>query len=52
MTLQAKLLLEAGDAAVSDAFIASRLDGHGRVHGTPAEGLDIAALLARSAPHL
>ena len=52
VTLQAKLLLEAGDAAVSDAFIASRLDGHGRVHGTLPRGLDIAALLARSAPHL
>ncbi len=52
VALQAKLLLEAGDAAVSDAFIASRLDGHGRVHGTLPRGLDIAALLARSAPHL
>src|SRR5690606_15035443 len=48
--LQAKLLLEAGNAAVSDAFIASRLKGHGRVYGTLPRGLDIGALLARSAP--
>jgi len=50
--LQAKLLLEAGNAAVSDAFIASRLEVHGRVYGTLPRGLDIDALLARSAPQL
>ncbi|MBU1807291.1 MAG: DNA alkylation response protein, partial [Gammaproteobacteria bacterium] len=50
--LQAKLLLEAGNAAVSDAFIASRLEGQGRVYGTLPRGLDIDALLARSAPQL
>ena len=50
--LQAKLLLEAGNAAVSDAFIASRLEGHGRVYGTLPRGLDIDALLSRSAPQL
>jgi putative acyl-CoA dehydrogenase len=33
VALQAKLLLEAGNAAVSDAFIASRLGGGGRVYG-------------------
>ncbi|TLX60718.1 DNA alkylation response protein [Stutzerimonas nosocomialis] len=52
VALQAGLLLEAGNAAVSDAFIASRLEGRGRVHGTLPRGLDIDALLARSAPHL
>ncbi|TLX55304.1 DNA alkylation response protein [Stutzerimonas nosocomialis] len=52
VALQAGLLLEAGNAAVSDAFIASRLEGRGRVHGTLPRGLDIGALLARSAPHL
>jgi putative acyl-CoA dehydrogenase len=49
VALQAKLLLEAGNSAVSDAFIASRLEGHGRVFGTLPRGLDIRALLARSA---
>ena len=52
VTLQAKLLLEAGNAAVSDAFIASRLGGHGRVYGTLPRGLDVSALLARSAPFI
>ncbi|WP_413043061.1 acyl-CoA dehydrogenase family protein [Pseudomonas sp. YJ42] len=52
VALQAKLLLEAGNSAVSDAFIASRLDGHGRVFGTLPRGLDISALLARSAPFI
>ena len=49
--LQAKLLLEAGNAAVSDAFIASRLSGDGRVYGTLPRGLDVAALVQRSTPH-
>ncbi|MGK9066645.1 acyl-CoA dehydrogenase family protein [Stutzerimonas chloritidismutans] len=52
VALQAKLLLEAGNEAVSDAFIASRLDGRGRVFGTLPTGLDISAVLARSAPFL
>lgn len=52
VALQAKLLLEAGNEAISDAFIASRLDGCGRVFGTLPRGLDISALLARSAPFL
>jgi len=51
ITLQAKLLLEAGNAVVSDAFIASRLEnGQGRVYGTLPRGLDVAALVARSSP--
>ncbi|BAU72449.1 acyl-CoA dehydrogenase family protein [Metapseudomonas furukawaii] len=52
VALQAKLLLEAGNATVSDVFIASRLEGHGRVYGTLPRGVDVEALLARSTPHL
>ena len=52
IALQAKLLLEAGNATVSDAFIASRLGHGGRVYGTLPRGLDVTALLARSAAHL
>lgn len=50
IALQAKLLLEAGNSTVSDAFIASRLGQGGRVYGTLPRGLDVAALLARSTP--
>lgn len=50
VALQAKLLLEAGNAAVSDAFIVSRLEGRGRVYGTLPAGVEIEALLTRSAP--
>jgi len=50
IALQAKLLLEAGNATVSDAFIASRLGQGGRVYGTLPRGIDVAALLARSTP--
>jgi len=52
VALQAKLLLEAGNAVVSDAFIASRLEGRGRVYGTLPRGVGVAALLERSAPQL
>ncbi|MDD0843038.1 acyl-CoA dehydrogenase family protein [Pseudomonas sp. Gutcm_11s] len=52
VALQAKLLLEAGNATVSDAFIASRLDSGGRVYGTLPRGADVEALVARSTPHL
>ncbi|MCQ4311223.1 acyl-CoA dehydrogenase family protein [Pseudomonas stutzeri] len=52
VALQAKLLLEAGNSAVSDAFIASRLEGHGRAYGTLPRGVNISALLARSAPFI
>ncbi|MNI87076.1 hypothetical protein D3C73_1442360 [compost metagenome] len=49
--LQAKLLLESGNASVSDAFIASRLaDGAGRVYGALPRGLDVEAIVARSTP--
>ena len=49
--LQAKLLLEAGNQVVADAFIASRLGGQsGRAYGTLPRGLDVAAIVARSTP--
>ncbi|SFU13091.1 acyl-CoA dehydrogenase family protein [Pseudomonas marincola] len=49
--LQAKLLLEAGNATVSDGFIASRLGDGGRVYGTLPRGVDAESLVARSSPH-
>jgi putative acyl-CoA dehydrogenase len=52
IALQAKLLLEAGNATVSDGFIASRLGSGGRVYGTLPRGVDAVALLARSSPQL
>lgn len=52
VALQAKLLLEAGNASVSDAFIASRLGAGGRVFGTLPRGVDVEALVARSTPQL
>ncbi len=51
VALQAKLLLEAGNTTVSDAFIASRLDSHGRVYGTLPRGLDVEALVTRATPN-
>ena len=52
LALQAKLLLEAGNAAVSDGFIASRLgEASGRVYGTLPRGVDVEAIVARSTPH-
>ncbi len=51
LTMQAALLVRAGNGAVSDAFIASRLGGQGaREYGTLPRGLDIAALLDRAKP--
>ncbi|UII70871.1 acyl-CoA dehydrogenase family protein [Pseudomonas sp. HN11] len=51
VALQAKLLLEAGNAAVSDGFIASRLgESSGRVYGTLPRGVEVAAIVARSTP--
>lgn len=52
VALQAKLLLEAGNSVVSDAFIASRLDDGGRVYGTLPRGVEVEALVARATPHL
>ena len=48
--LQAKLLLEAGNSEVSDGFIASRLEGGGRVYGTLPRGIDVEAIVGRSTP--
>ncbi|HEX7813685.1 acyl-CoA dehydrogenase family protein [Dyella sp.] len=48
LALQARLLLDAGDSAVSDAFIASRLEGDGRVYGILPRGTDARALLGRA----
>ncbi|MDH4553189.1 acyl-CoA dehydrogenase family protein [Pseudomonas sp. BN607] len=50
LALQAKLLLEAGNAVVSDAFIGSRLTGSGRVYGALPRGVDVEALVARATP--
>ena len=50
VALQAKLLLEAGNAVVSDGFIAGRLDQPGRVYGALPRGVDVQALVARSSP--
>lgn len=52
MALQAKLLLEAGDNTVADAFIASRLQQPGRVYGTLPRGLDVQALIERARPQI
>lgn len=50
LALQAKLLLEAGNAVVSDAFIGSRLTGGGRVYGALPRGVGVEALVARATP--
>jgi putative acyl-CoA dehydrogenase len=51
VALQAKLLLEAGNAAVSDGFIASRLgQSSGRVYGALPRGVDVEVIVARSTP--
>ncbi len=50
LALQAKLLLEAGNAAISDGFIASRLGTGGRAYGTLPRGVDVEAIVARSTP--
>ncbi|AZE91424.1 acyl-CoA dehydrogenase family protein [Pseudomonas orientalis] len=51
LALQAKLLLEAGNAAVSDGFLVSRLgESSGRVYGALPRGVDVEALVARSTP--
>ncbi len=52
VALQAKLLLEAGNAVVSDGFIAGRLERPGRVYGALPRGVDVQALVARSSPQL
>ena len=51
VALQATLLLQAGNNLVSEAFIASRFGGRGRVYGTLPRGIDAAALIARATPN-
>lgn len=51
LALQARLLLDAGNHEVSDAFLASRLgERHGYVYGTLPLGVAHEAILRRSAP--
>jgi len=51
--LQGALLLRHGNPAVADAFCATRLAGDwGGVFGTLPRGLDLAAIVTRTTPHL
>ena len=51
LTMQASLLVQAGNEAVADAFIASRLSpGNDRNYGSLPRGLDIAGIIARGDP--
>jgi putative acyl-CoA dehydrogenase len=53
LVLQASLLVRAGDAAVADAFCASRLGGdRGRAFGTLPAGLELAAIIERNRPRV
>lgn len=49
VALQASLLLRHGHAAVTEAFVASRIGGdHGDVYGTLPAGLDLAPIIERA----
>jgi putative acyl-CoA dehydrogenase len=49
LMLQAAILIRAGDATVSDAFVASRLDGgRGQAFGTLAADLPLRGLIDRA----
>ena len=51
LTMQASQLVAAGNQAVAEAFIASRLGEHGdRNYGTLPRGLDLGEILARANP--
>jgi putative acyl-CoA dehydrogenase len=53
LALQASLLVRYGDAAVADAFCASRLtQDHGSAYGTLPSGVDAAAIVERHRPRL
>ena len=52
IALQARLLLEAGESAVSDGFIAGRLRSAARSYGALPTAVDVAALLARASPQV
>ena len=49
--MQASLLIRAGNDAVSDGFVASRLSGsHGQLYGSLPRGVDCKAILERAWP--
>ncbi|MCG3169800.1 MAG: putative acyl-CoA dehydrogenase AidB [Pseudomonadales bacterium] len=50
VTLQAALLLESGDTALAEPFIATRLAGRHMVYGELPAGVDCEALIARALP--
>ena len=51
LTMQASLLVQAGNSAVSDAYIASRLGDFGdRNYGTLPQGVDVKTLIDRGNP--
>src|SRR5690606_36587559 len=51
LTMQASQLVAAGNSAVAEAFIASRLGEHGdRNYGTLPRGLDLDTILQRADP--
>lgn len=52
VALQARLLLEAGNHAVSDGFIAGRLLSQGRVYGELPSGIKVETLVARASPQV
>ena len=53
LCLQGSLLVRHGDAAVADAFCASRLGGEGgRAYGTLPAGLQLAAIVERNRPRV
>jgi putative acyl-CoA dehydrogenase len=53
LCLQGSLLVRHGDAAVADAFCASRLGGEGgRAYGTLPAGLQLASIIERNRPRI
>ncbi len=51
LLLQASLLVREAPAGVADAFVASRISAPGAVYGALPDGVDMAALVERAAPH-
>jgi putative acyl-CoA dehydrogenase len=51
LAMQASLLLRNSAPCMADAFCAARLAGDGHTFGTLPVGLDLAAMVARGAPH-
>jgi putative acyl-CoA dehydrogenase len=50
LSLQASLLLRAGNTGVATAFVRSRLGGHGHLYGDLPRGIEVGAILARGNP--